>query len=70
MITCEITIERLRLRVSATTPVHITYDVGFKVRVGDHRLALSVTDQLSSTASTLTWNLAIGSDGAVVVTER
>jgi VWFA-related protein len=56
--------------VSATTPVHITYDVGFKVRVGDHRLALNVTDTLSSTASTLTWNLSVGGDGAVVVSER
>ena len=56
--------------VSATTPVHITYDVGFKVRVGDHRLALNVTDTLSSTASTLTWNLAVGSDGLVTVSER
>ena len=56
--------------VSATTPVHITYEVGFKVRTGDHRLALTVTDTLSSTASTLTWNLSIDGDGAVTVTDR
>jgi VWFA-related protein len=56
--------------VSATTLVHITYDVGFKVRPGDHRLALNVTDALSSTASTLTWNLSVDGEGAVRVTER
>jgi VWFA-related protein len=56
--------------VSATTPVHITYDVGFKVRPGDHRLALAVTDALSSTASTITWNLSIDGDGNVVVSDR
>ncbi len=56
--------------VSATTPVHITYDVGFKVRPGDHRLALNVTDALSSTASTLTWNLSVDGEGAVRVTDR
>ncbi len=53
--------------VSATTPVHITYNVGFQVRAGDHRLALSVTDTLSSTASTLTWNLSIDAEDRVVV---
>ena len=56
--------------VSATTPVHITYDIGFKVRPGDHRLALAVTDALSSTASTLTWKLSVDGDGAVVVADR
>ena len=56
--------------VSSTTPVHITYDVGFKVRAGDHRLALAVTDMLSSTASTLTWNLLVDGDGAVRVVDR
>ena len=56
--------------VSATTPAHITYDVGFMVRPGDHRLALNVTDTLSSTASTLTWNLSVGSDGVVTVSDR
>jgi len=56
--------------VSATTPVHITYDVGFKVRPGDHRLALAVTDMLSSTASTLTWNLSVDGEGAVTVSDR
>ena len=56
--------------VSATTPVHITYDVGFKVRPGDHRLALAVTDALSSTASTLTWNLSVDGEGAVTVAGR
>ncbi len=56
--------------VSATTPVHITYDVGFKVRQGNHRLALTVTDALSSIASTLAWNLAIDGEGAVRVTDR
>jgi len=56
--------------VSATTPVHITYDVGFKVRPGDHRLALNVTDALSSTASTLTWSLSVDGEGAVRVTGR
>lgn len=56
--------------VSSTTPVHITYDVGFKVRPGDHRLALSVTDTLSSNASTLTWNLSIDDENRVVVTDR
>ncbi|MBD3852377.1 MAG: VWA domain-containing protein [Acidobacteria bacterium] len=56
--------------VSATTPVHITYDVGFMVRPGDHRLALNVTDALSSTASTLTWHLSIDGGGNVVVTDR
>jgi VWFA-related protein len=56
--------------VSATTPVHITYDVGFRVRPGDHRLALNVTDTLSSTASTFTWNLSVDGEGAVRVTER
>jgi VWFA-related protein len=56
--------------VSATTPVHITYEVGFKVRPGDHRLALTVTDALSSTASTLTWNLSVDGEGAVTVSDR
>lgn len=56
--------------VSATTPVHITYNVGFRVRPGDHRLALNVTDNLSSTASTLTWNLSIDAEDSVVVTDR
>jgi VWFA-related protein len=56
--------------VSSPTPVHITYDVGFKVRAGDHRLALAVTDLLSSTASTLTWNLLVDGDGEVIVTDR
>jgi hypothetical protein len=44
--------------------------VGFKVRAGDHRLALAVTDLLSSTASTLTWNLLVDGDGEVIVTDR
>lgn len=56
--------------VSATTPVHITYNIGFRIRPGDHRLALTVTDALSSTASTLTWNLSVSRDGAVSVTDR
>ena len=56
--------------VSPTNPVHITYDVGFKVRPGNHRLALTVTDALGSTASTLTWNLSIAGGGAVTVTDR
>jgi len=56
--------------VSLTNPVHITYDVGFKVRPGNHRLALTVTDALGSTASTLTWNLSIAADGAVTLTDR
>jgi VWFA-related protein len=56
--------------VNATTPVHITYNVGFKIRPGDHRLALTMTDALSSTASTLTWNLSVGQDGSVTVTDR
>ena len=56
--------------VSSTNPIHITYDVGFKVRLGVHRLALTVTDALGSTASTLTWNLSIAADGAVTVTDR
>jgi len=56
--------------VSATTPVHITYDIGFKVRPGNHRLALTVADALGSTASTLTWNLSVDGDGAVRVTDR
>ena len=56
--------------VSATTPVHITYDVGFKVRPGDHRLALNVTDALNSTASTLTWHMSIDAGGNVVVADR
>jgi VWFA-related protein len=56
--------------VSGTTSAHITYDVGFKVRPGNHRLALNVTDTLSSTASTLTWNLSIDAEDRVVVTDR
>ena len=56
--------------VSGTTPVHITYEVGFKLRPGDHRLALNVTDALSSTASTMTWNLSIDGEGAVTVRDR
>jgi VWFA-related protein len=56
--------------VSATTPVHITYEIGFKIRPGDHRLALTVTDALGSTASTLTWNLSVSKEGAVTVTDR
>ena len=56
--------------VSGTTPAHITYEVGFKLRPGDHRLALNVTDALSSTASTMTWNLSIDGEGAVTVTDR
>ncbi len=56
--------------VSPTTPNHITYDVGFKVRPGNHRLALTVTDALGSTSSTLTWNVSIAGDGAVTVTDR
>ena len=56
--------------VSGTPPGHITYDVGFKVRPGNHRLALNVTDALSSTASTMTWNLSINFDDQVVVTDR
>ncbi|MFV2071578.1 MAG: VWA domain-containing protein [Thermoanaerobaculales bacterium] len=56
--------------VSSKTPIHITYDVGFKVRPGDHRLALTVTDALGSTASTLSWNVSIAGDGAVTVTDR
>ncbi len=56
--------------VSGTTQAHITYEVGFKLRPGDHRLALNVTDALSSTASTMTWNLSIDGDGNVVVSDR
>ncbi len=56
--------------VSSTTPVHITYDVGLKVRAGDHRLALTVTDTLGTTASTLTWYVSIDGDGAVTVRDR
>jgi VWFA-related protein len=56
--------------VNSTTPNHITYDVGFRVRAGDHRLALTVTDPLGSAASTLTWFLSVGEDGRVGVTER
>ena len=56
--------------VSSATPVHITYDVGFKIRPGRHRLALTVTDPLGSNASTLTWNLSIDGDGRVEVTDR
>jgi len=37
---------------------------------GNHRLALTVTDALGSTASTLTWNVSISGDGAVTVTDR
>jgi hypothetical protein len=46
------------------------YEVGFKVRPGNHRLALTVTDALGSTASTLTWNVSISGNGAVTVTNR
>jgi len=56
--------------VSGTTQAHITYEVGFKLRPGDHRLALNVTDALSSTASTMTWNLSIDGDGNVGVSDR
>jgi len=56
--------------MSSTTPIHITYEVGFKVRPGNHRLALTVTDALGSTASTLTWNVSIAGDGTVIVADR
>jgi VWFA-related protein len=56
--------------VTSTTPIHITYEVGFKVRPGSHRLALSVTDSLGTTTSTLTWNLTVDGEGRVIVTDR
>jgi VWFA-related protein len=56
--------------VASETPIHITYDVGFKVRAGNHRLALSVTDSLGSTTSTLTWDLAVDNQGHVTVADR
>jgi hypothetical protein len=56
--------------VTSTTPNHITYDLGFKVRQGNHRLALSVTDPLGSATSTLTWGLTVDGEGRVIVTDR
>lgn len=56
--------------VASATPIHITYEVGFKVRQGNHRLALSVTDSLGTSTSTLTWNLSVDGDGHVMVTDR
>ena len=56
--------------MSSATPIHITYDVGFKIRPGSHRLALTVTDALGSSSSTLTWNLEVGDDGRVVAADR
>ncbi len=56
--------------VASSTPIHITYNVGFKVRPGDHRLALTVTDALGSKSSTLTWSLAVGEDGRVMAANR
>jgi VWFA-related protein len=56
--------------VSSTTPIHITYDVGLKVRTGDHRLALTMTDKLGTVASTMTWHMSIDKDGSVTVRDR
>ena len=56
--------------VSSPTPIHITYDVGFKVRPGHHRLALTVADMLGSTSSSLTWYVSVDEQGAVIVADR
>ena len=56
--------------VSSPTPIHITYDVGFKVRPGHHRLALSVSDMLGSTSSSLTWYVTVDDLGNVIVADR
>jgi VWFA-related protein len=49
---------------------HLTYDVGLLVRSGNHRLALTVTDVLGSTSSTLSWDLTVTADGSVSVVAR
>ncbi len=56
--------------ISSPTPIHITYNVGFRVRPGHHRLALTVTDTLGSTSSSLTWGMSIDDQGNVIVTDR
>lgn len=56
--------------LNSPTPLHITYDVGLKVRPGDHRIAMTVTDVPGTRASTLTWNVSVDSEGRVVVSDR
>lgn len=54
----------------ASGPGHIIYDVGFMVRAGEQRLALTVSDTLGGLSSTLSWDLIVAKDGEVTVTER
>jgi hypothetical protein len=56
--------------VNSETPIHITYELGFKVRAGNHRLGLSATDSLGSVTSTLAWNLLVDGEGRVLVTDQ
>jgi VWFA-related protein len=56
--------------VQSTEPIHITYDVGLKVRAGEHRVALTVTDGIGGAASTLTWIVTVGDGGEVTIAPR
>ena len=68
--TSELPLEMPGEAVVAATPAHITYGIGFMVRPGNHRLALTVSDVLGSAASTLTWHLTVDTNNDVWVTAR